>query len=140
MTTDKQNFEPPSFEQRAKANLDASVHLIDKKTQDDLAAIRRKSLSKLPRQTPWLSISTWVPAGALAFCAVLSVFLLYTPYKINDTTQHNIAQPSDKTVLAEQIAMFDLLANPEELESSSDPDFYVWMDEVLADESVANEG
>lgn len=131
MTTEQEKFEA-----KAKASLDASVFALDKKTQDDLAAIRIKAL-KAQKPKSWISFNAWVPAGALAFCALLTVLLLYSPVRIDDTPQQ-VANKSINGDQAEQIAMMELLTNPEDLEASIDPDFYVWMDEVLAAEGIDN--
>lgn len=129
--------EQEKFEARTKASLDASVFTLDKKTQDDLASIRQKAL-KAQQPKPWISFNALVPAGAFAFCALLTVFLLYSPNHIDDTTQQVAIKKSTKGEQAEQIAMLELLTNPEDLETTIDPDFYVWVDEVLATESIDN--
>ena len=131
MTTEQEKFEA-----RAKASLDASVFALDKKTQDDLASIRTKAL-KVQKAKSWIRFNAWVPAGAFAFCALLTVLLLYSPVRIDDTSQQ-VAIKSTQGDQAEQIAMIELLTNPEDLETSIDPDFYVWMDEVLAAEGIDN--
>lgn len=124
MTTEHQNFE-----NRVKASLDASVDLIDKKSREDLAAIRRKALSKTQPSAPWLNFNIWVPAGALAFCALFTVLLLYHP--LLDDVPHHLAQENLKAEQSDQLAMLELLTNSEDAEIASDPGFYVWLDEVL---------
>lgn len=132
MTTEQEKFEA-----KAKASLEASVFALDKKTQDDLASIRINAL-KVQKSRSWISVNTWVPAGAFAFCALLTVFLLYSPNNIDDTTQQATLKQSIKGDQTEQVAMLELLSNPEDLETAIDPDFYVWMDEVLATEGIDN--
>lgn len=132
MTTDQEKFEA-----RVKTSLDASLVKLDKKTQHDLATIRQ-SVLKPQQARSWFSFNTWAPAGALAFCALLTVFLLYNPHNIDDTTQQIAVNPNIKNEPVEQIAMIELLIHPDDLESVTDPDFYVWIDEVLATEGADN--
>lgn len=126
------------FEAKIKASLDASVYGLDKKTQDDLASIRQKILKpKQPRA--WININAWImPAGAFAFAILLTVFLLYSPYSIDDTSQQVATQQDIVANQTEQIAILELLSSPEDLETATDPAFYVWMDEILATESTDN--
>lgn len=132
MTTEQEKFEA-----RAKASLDASVFTLDKKTQDDLTSIRQKAL-KTQQAKSWISFNALVPAGAFAFCALLTVFFAYNPNHIDDKNQQLAIKKNTKGEQTEQIAMLELLANPEDLEIPIDPDFYVWMDEVLATEGIDN--
>lgn len=132
MTTDQEKFEA-----KIKASLNASVSSLDKKTQDDLASIRQSAL-KSQQAKPWSNFSAWVPAGAFAFCAVLTVFLLYSPNNTDDVTQQIASQQSMSGEQAEQIAMLELLTNADDLETITDSDFYTWMDEVLATEDADN--
>lgn len=131
--------EQEKFEEKVKASLDESVILLDEKTQENLASIRQKVLNPAPCK-PWLNFNAWVPAGAFAFCALLTVLLLYSPHPIDDTTQQIATQDNLKVNQTEQIAMLEMLSSPEDLETATDPAFYVWMDEVLATEGAENAG
>lgn len=130
MTTEQERFEA-----KAKASLDASVSTLDKKTQDDLALIRLTALG-VQKPKSWISFNVWVPVGAFAFCSLLSVLLIYSPMRIHNAPQELAIKQNTNANQAEQIAMLELLTNPEDLETAIDPDFYVWMDEVLATEGI----
>jgi hypothetical protein len=125
------------FEAKAKASLDISIFTLDKKTQDDLASIRKKALESQNRK-PRFSLNTWVPAGAFAFSALLTVLIIFSPKYIDDFEQQIAVQQSTTINQIEQVAMLELLTHPEDLENAIDPDFYVWIDEVLSEESVEN--
>lgn len=122
---------------KAKASLDASVYTLDNKTQADLASIRKKVLNTQP-QASWRKFNAWLPAGALAFCALLTAALLYSPLKTDDAAAPIATQQTIQPEQAEQVAMLELLNNPEDLEAVTDPAFYIWMDEVLATEGMDN--
>ncbi len=122
---------------KAKASLDASVYALDSETQADLASIRKKALYTQQKAAQH-RFSAWLPVGALAFCALLTATLLYSPLNIDDAAAPIATQQTIQTEQAEQVAMLELLNNPEDLEAVTDPAFYVWMDEVLAAEDMAN--
>ena len=70
-----------------------------------------------------------MPAASLAFCALIAVFLVSSPQTQNPT---NVIPSMDNQ---NQVAILELLNNPDELEVLSDPDFYLWADEMLMDET-----
>jgi|GEM_PF-496127 len=139
--------EQTEFEAKVKASLDESVLTLDKETQQALTSIRQQVLEKQPQKSrlnfntwdfnAWIS-NTWVPVGAFALCALLTVLIVYSPDNIDDLTQRMAVQQNVNHDQYEQIAMLELLTNPEDLETTSDPDFYVWMDEILATEDIDN--
>jgi hypothetical protein len=140
MTTEQSQFEP--FETKVKTSLDESVITLDKETQLALTSIRQKVLEKQRPQSR-LNFNAWnfnalIPVGAFALCALLTVLIVYSPDNIDDSTQRMAAQQSGNHDQYEQIAMLELLTHPEDLETTSDPDFYVWMDEILATEDIDN--
>ncbi len=104
------------FEERIKTSLDQSASQLDAGTQARLQAIRRAALTQ-PAKISWFSLNGWVPAASLVFCSVVAV-LLVLPSKQSPTN------PVDQT------AMLELLNNPDELDALSDPDFYMWVDEM----------
>jgi len=145
-------IEPSKFETKVKANLDASVYALDNETQQALTSIRKKALEKQRSKSrlnfnAWISnthvsnrlvLNTWIPAGAFALCALLTVLVVYSPDSIDDSAQLIATQQSVNHNLYEQTAMLELLTHPEDLETATDPDFYVWMEEVLATEDTDN--
>ena len=145
MTTEQSQFEP--FETKVKTSLDESVITLDKETQLALTSIRQKVLEKQRSQSR-LNFNAWdfnawnfnalIPVGAFALCALLTVLIVYSPDNIDDSTLHMVAQQNVKHDQYEQIAMLELFTNPEDLETTTDPDFYVWMDEILATEDIDN--
>ena len=109
------------FERKVKASLDAKIDTLDADTRRRLAAIRKQALTNSQSQHfAWLNPSNYLPAGALALCSIFAVFLVFSP-------QNNDAQ----TLQNDQLAVFELLNNPDELEVMTDPDFYAWIDEDL---------
>jgi len=145
MTTEQSQLE--TFETKVKTSLDESVITLDKETQLALASIRQNVLEKQRPQSR-LNFNAWnfnvwnlnalIPVGAFALCALLTVLIVYSPDNIDDSTQRMVAQQSGNHDQYEQIAMLELFTNPEDLETTSDPDFYVWMDEILATEDIDN--
>lgn len=112
------------FEQQVKASLDANVDALDAETRRHLANIRRQALnaetnSKVPI-FKWLNTNNWLSAGALAFASMFAVFLVFSPHNQEVSPVQN-----------DQVAVFELLNNTEELDAITDADFYVWMDEGL---------
>jgi hypothetical protein len=112
------------FEQQVKASLDAKVEALDADTRKRLADIR---LHALKAQTTskaslfgWLNINNFLPASALALASLFSVFLVLSPQNQETSPVQN-----------DQVAVFELLDNTEELDAITDADFYVWMDENL---------
>ena len=140
MTTEQSQFE--TFETKVKTSLDESVITLDKETQQALTSIRQKVLEKQRPQSrlnfnAW-NFNNWIPVGAFALCALLTVLIVYSPDNVDDSTQRMAAQQSGNHDQYEQIAMLELLTHPEDLETATDPDFYVWMDEILATEDIDN--
>jgi hypothetical protein len=140
MTTEQSQFK--TFETKVKTSLDESVITLDKETQQALASIRQKVLEKQHPQSR-LNFNTWnfnalIPVGTFALCALLTVLIVYSPDYVDDSTQRMAVQQSGNHDQYEQIAMLELLTHPEDLETATDPDFYVWMDEILATEDIDN--
>ena len=117
------------FEQQVKASLDANVDTLDADTRKRLENIRRQTLNALANTAPentrvqplkWLNINNWLPASALALCSLFAVFLVFNPQNQETSPVQN-----------DQVAVFELLDNAEELDAITDADFYVWMDEGL---------
>ena len=112
------------FEQQVKASLDTHVEGLDADTRKRLENIRRQALNA-PANTKsqsfgWFNINNWLPASALALCSLFAVFLVFNPQNQETSPVQN-----------DQVAVFELLDNAEELDAITDADFYVWMDEGL---------
>jgi hypothetical protein len=114
------------FEQKIKASLDSNLQQLDFDTRQQLAFRRQQALAKGTNK--WLQTNYWLPAGSLALCSLFAAIMI-----VNSST--NDSQP----VNHDQLAVFELLDNAEELELMTDPDFYAWIDEALAeDEKIAS--
>jgi hypothetical protein len=107
------------LEDRIKAKLELSSTQLDTETLQRLQAARRLALRPNSKAN-WLSFKSWVPAAGLAFCTVIAILIAFPNHQ---TINNN--QP-------DQTAMLELLNEPEDLDTLSDPDFYIWMEEIEA--------
>ena len=117
------------FERKVKTSLDANLDALDADTRKRLTDSRNKAmkshaLNSKSQPFAWLNINSYLPAGALALCSLFAVFLVFNPQ-----------DKSVQVLLNDQVAVFELLNNADELEAMTDPDFYAWIDENL-DESL----
>ena len=110
------------FERKVKASLDNHVDGLDSDARKRLADCRRQALASKSQPFAWLNINSYLPAGALALCALFAILLLFNP-------QDNAV----RVLASDQVALYELLNNAEELEVMTDPDFYAWIDESLDD-------
>ena len=108
------------FEQQVKASLDTHVEALDADTRKRLADIRRQALNAKTQPFGWFNVNNWLSASALALCSLFAVFLVFNPQNQETSPVQN-----------DQVAVFELLDNAEELDAITDADFYVWMDEGL---------
>ena len=113
------------FEQQVKASLDANLDALDVDTRNRLAKMRGQALNAQATNTKaplsgWLSMNNWLPVSALAFASLFAVFLVFNPQNQDTSPLQN-----------DQVAVFELLDDTEELDAITDADFYVWMDEGL---------
>ncbi len=123
------------FESKVKAALDMSELSIDADTRIRLAKIRSQSLNASSRHivpSKWLTLAnwglkSWVPAASLVVFVAFAMLIMVNP---------KIQSPSTKQ--QDQVVILELLNDVEDLETATDPDFYLWADEVLA-ESVGND-
>lgn len=114
------------FEQKIKTSLDESAANLDANTRKRLADIRRQALNTQTNHAKparWLAISHWLPSTSLAFGILLALFFV---------AQH---QKSRVEFGQDQVAVFEMLNSTDDLDTLSDPDFYLWADEQLANES-----
>lgn len=115
------------FEQKIKARLDENVTNLDADTRKQLADIRRQALggqTNHAKPARWLVLSHWLPTTSLALGVLLALFFV---------AQHK--QPSHVESSQDQVAVFEMLNNADDLDALGDPDFYLWADEQLANES-----
>lgn len=114
-----------TFEQKIKASLDSNLQQLDADTLQQLAYRRQQALAEPTNK--WLQTNYWLPAGSLALCSLFAAIMLFNP--------NNGGKPANN----DQLAVFELLDNAEELDVMTDPDFYAWIDETLAeDEKIAS--
>jgi Protein of unknown function (DUF3619) len=115
------------FEQKVKASLDDSAANLDADTRKRLADIRRQALNTQTSQVKparWLALLGWLPTTSLAFGVLLALFFV---------AQHK--QQNGLESGQEQVAAFEMLNDADDLETLSDPDFYLWADEQLSNGS-----
>ena len=134
------DFEKADFEKKIQASLNANVDNLDANTRAQLATARRKAMNQ-PAKKSWLNSfnkNYWLPAGSLALCSLLAVFILVNP---NPNNSHpNIANNQAQQQSTDQVAALELLNDAEDSDDNemADPDFYLWADEMLTAESQLN--
>jgi len=128
---------PIELASKIKDGLDASVLNLDQETQHRLASMRASALKKQPTRT-WLDFKAWGSASAFALTALLAILFVSPPKYINDTLPPLAIQQNISHAQPEQLTMLELLTNAEDMETATDPDFYVWIDEILATEGKNN--
>ena len=113
------------FENKIKASLDDSVNTIDADTRKRLADIRRQSLqadTQTVAHARWLTLSFmhqhWLTMLAMFIAVIMVALMLFSP-------------SNAPTIQQDHLAVLEALNNAEDLEIISDPDFYLWADEVL---------
>jgi hypothetical protein len=111
--------ESTALEARIKASLEQSATYLDDDIQTRLQSIRRAALNQ-PIKKHWFSLNAWAPAASIAFCSVIAILVVLP--------SHQTSNPSSAS--ADHTAMLELLENPDELDVMSDPDFYIWIDEL----------
>lgn len=113
-----------TFTDRIHAGLTASTHEIDAETQQRLYAIRRKALQQKPQpgwlQKLWQNNMVWAPVAGVAFCSVMAIMFILPAQQASS--------PVD--ISGEYTAMFEVVESPEDLDTITDPDFYLWLDET----------
>jgi hypothetical protein len=119
MSESLKNPSEEALEARIKASLEKSARYLDVDTQQRLNAVRRNALNQ-PTNANWLRLNGWIPATSLVFCSVIAMLILIPSHH----------PPKNASELPDQTAMLELLDNPDELDAMSDPDFYLWVDEV----------
>lgn len=119
------------FENKIKASLDDSVNTIDADTRKRLADIRRQSLqadTQTAAPARWLTLNfmhqPWLTMLAIFIAVFLVALMLFSP-------------SNSPTNQQDHLAVLEALNNNEDLEIISDPDFYLWANEVLLEEPHA---
>jgi len=108
-----------NLESRIKTHLKMSALNLDGETKRRLLEIRRNALNQ-PTRLSWFKSHQWMPAAGLAFCSVIAI-MLYLP------SQHS---PSNGGAIPiDQTAMIELIDSTDDIDTLSDPDFYLWLDE-----------
>lgn len=121
-----------TFTDRIHAGLTASTNEIDAETQQRLYAIRRKALQQKPQQT-WLqkllqNNMVWAPVAGVAFCSVMAIMFILPAQQAS----------SPAAISGEYTAMFEVVESPEDLDTITDPDFYLWLDETKPSQNKLN--
>ena len=121
-----------TFTDRIHAGLTASTNEIDAETQQRLYAIRRKALQQKPQQT-WLqkllqNNMVWAPVAGVAFCSVMAIMFILPAQQASSPT----------AISGEYTAMFEVVESPEDLDTITDPDFYLWLDETKPSQNKLN--
>jgi hypothetical protein len=113
-----------TFTDRIHAGLTASTHEIDAETQQRLYAIRRKALQQKPQQgwlqKLWQNNMVWAPVAGVAFCSVMAIMFILPAQQAS----------APVTISGDYTAMFEVVDSPDDLDAVTDPDFYLWLDEV----------
>ena len=135
------DFEKADFEKKIQASLNANVDNLDANTRAQLATARHKALNQAAKKSgfnvSWLNSlnkNYWLPAGSLALCSLLAVFILVNPQPNN--SRPNVANNQAQQQTTDQVAALELLNDAEDSDDNeiADPDFYLWTDEILAAE------
>ena len=89
------------FEQKVKASLNANIENLDANTRKQLTATRHKALNESTKK-PWLKSwqQFWLPAGSLALCSLLAVFILVSPIP-TDSNNHIASNQIESQIQAE---------------------------------------
>lgn len=110
------------LEQRIRKSLDRSIAGLDGETRSRLTAIRHRALAQRPTAW-WQRTGVWAPATAFAAAALFAATMLI-----------DIPPPGDSPLAMEDtdIALELLLGE----DNPSDPDFYVWLEEMLLEQEA----
>ncbi len=119
------NQHDEQFEQRVRTALESGMPALDADTRRRLAAGRARALEHQPLLRRWLSVGNWMPAAALAGCAVLATALYVANHHPDEPLQ--MAQTDSEFAL-------ELLLSDGNADTEDDPDFYVVMDAMMYEE------
>ena len=110
------------FNERARANFDASVDELDAATQSRLNRARHAALAELRQPTrQW---SRWVPAAGVAAVALVAVVITQNPV--------GTYEPPPATV-----ADMEILLGEDSIEMFEELEFYSWLDVAELQDDVS---
>ena len=107
------------FEERTKLLFDESVAALDGETRSKLTQARYRAVAELAEQRTPIWNRSWLPAGAAAAVAVLSLMLW----------QGQVEPLSDGGFDVAAVTDLEILMGEEELEMVEELEFYAWLDE-----------
>ena len=107
------------FEERAKLLFDQSVAALDGETRSKLTQARYRALEELAGRPRSVWSRSWLPAGAAAAVAVLSVTFW----------QGQMATVGDGAFDVAAVTDLEILLGEEELDMIEELEFYAWLDE-----------
>lgn len=120
------NDEADRFEQRAKAEFDASVELLDGRTRSALTRARHAALAEAEKSNRLGRWQIWGPVSGVAAAAFVLVVMLTPAWQARQ--QSESGSPFDD---------MDIIADTEDLEMLENLDFYAWLDSA---EPLPNDG
>ena len=126
------NDEADRFEQRAKAEFDASVELLDGRTRSALTSVRSvlmtfsAALAEAEKSNRLGRWQIWGPVSGVAAAAFVLVVMLTPAWQARQ--QSESGSPFDD---------MDIIADTEDLEMLENLDFYAWLDSA---EPLPNDG
>lgn len=107
------------FEERTKLLFDDSVAALDGETRSKLTQARYRALDELKDKRKPVWSGSWLPAGAAAAVAVVSVMLW----------QGKVDPVSDDGFDVAAVTDLEILLGEEELDMVEELEFYAWLEE-----------
>ncbi len=109
------------FEERTKLLFDESVAALDGQTRSKLTQARYRALEELAERTRPAWSRSWLPAGAAAAVALLSLMLWQGQMEPVTQGGFDVAAVTD----------LELLLGEEELDMIEELEFYAWLEEQV---------
>ncbi len=109
------------FEERTKLLFDESVAALDGQTRSKLTQARYRALEELAERTSPAWSRSWLPAGAVAAVALLSLMLWQGQMEPVTQGGFDVAAVTD----------LELLLGEEELDMIEELEFYAWLEEQV---------
>ena len=115
------------FERRLRERLIESSDALDGRTRSRLTQARHQALAQAGRGRGWMSVRSWVPAGAVAMALLVTVLFMQqrgavVPGQGMVATTQSASTLEDMELLADA----DGYALSNEAEPELDADFYEW--------------
>ncbi len=107
------------FEERTKLLFEQSVAALDGQTRSKLTQARYRALEKLAAKPQGIWSRSWLPAGAVAAVALMSLMLW----------QGQMAPVADGGFDVAAATDLEILLGEEELELIEELEFYAWLEE-----------